>query len=280
MGDENKVRDAADAIKGIAEAIPLYQDALQPAVREVGVGLHTLSKTVHIALAPVKALVWGWDKIESFVTDTVARKLEGVPAERVVPPQPHVVVPALESLRYLGEEPQLRDLFANLLAASLDGLTTAKAHPGFVEIIKNMSPDEARLLKVFASRGLLPAVSLRASLSPQETTYKILARRVVLVAEAAGCTSPSQESSYLDNLSRLGLIEEIGGFGDLSGPTLSDKTLYEPLEKSEYVRELRIETEKRGATLIVSQGVIRLTDLGHQFCAVCILEHATLVQQR
>jgi hypothetical protein len=31
MGEENKVRDAADAVKGIVEAVPVYQDALQPA---------------------------------------------------------------------------------------------------------------------------------------------------------------------------------------------------------------------------------------------------------
>lgn len=33
MGDENKIRDVADAVKGIVEAVPIYDDALQQAGR-------------------------------------------------------------------------------------------------------------------------------------------------------------------------------------------------------------------------------------------------------
>ena len=42
MSDESKIRDAADAVKGVVEAISVYQDALQPAVKEIGKGLETV----------------------------------------------------------------------------------------------------------------------------------------------------------------------------------------------------------------------------------------------
>lgn len=63
MPEDSKIRDAADAIKGIAQAVPVYQAVLQPAAQEIVVSLQTVAKTIHIALAPVSALVWGYDSM-------------------------------------------------------------------------------------------------------------------------------------------------------------------------------------------------------------------------
>jgi hypothetical protein len=41
MAGENKIRDAADAIKGVVQAVPVDQDALQPLMRvssRIGLG--------------------------------------------------------------------------------------------------------------------------------------------------------------------------------------------------------------------------------------------------
>ena len=102
MSDENKIRDAADAVKGIAEAVPIYQDAVQPAAKEIGTALQTVAKTIHIALAPVSALVWGFDQIKDFVSTKVAEKLKDVPPENIATPKPNVAGPALEALKYTG----------------------------------------------------------------------------------------------------------------------------------------------------------------------------------
>jgi hypothetical protein len=116
MSEENKIRDAADAIKGIAQAVPVYQDLLQPAVQEIVIGLQTVAKTIHIALSPISALVWGYDTIEDFVSTRVAEKLKHVPLSNIKTPEPHIVGPALEALRYTGHQEALRELYANLLA--------------------------------------------------------------------------------------------------------------------------------------------------------------------
>lgn len=44
VAEESKIRDAADAAKGILEATPVYQDALQPAAKQVGKALETVGK--------------------------------------------------------------------------------------------------------------------------------------------------------------------------------------------------------------------------------------------
>jgi hypothetical protein len=130
MASENRIKDTADAVKGIVEAVPVYQDALQPAVREIGVGLQTIAKTIHIALAPISGLVWGYEQIKEFVCTRLAEKLKDVPPERIQTPEPNVVGPALEALRYTGHEDNLRELYANLLATSLDFTDRAAGSSG------------------------------------------------------------------------------------------------------------------------------------------------------
>lgn len=90
MGEEHKIKDAADAVKGLVQAVPVYQDALQPAAQEIGSHLKTIAKAVGVAIAPCKALVWGYAAIEDFVNTRVVQKLQDVAPEKIVQPDPHV----------------------------------------------------------------------------------------------------------------------------------------------------------------------------------------------
>ncbi|WML53254.1 hypothetical protein RCG17_00630 [Neobacillus sp. PS3-12] len=47
------------------EIIPeVYKDGLQLTVKELGKDLHTISRLVTIALTPISAMVWSYDKIK------------------------------------------------------------------------------------------------------------------------------------------------------------------------------------------------------------------------
>jgi hypothetical protein len=146
VSDENKIRDAADAVKGIVEAVPVYQDVLQPAARELGVALQTVAKTVHIVLTPVSALVWGYDKIKEWLQVALTEKLKDVPPEEIVPPRVAIAGPAIEALRFAADEPILRELYANLLATSMSSKRQGKAHPAFVDIIKQLEANDVHIL--------------------------------------------------------------------------------------------------------------------------------------
>lgn len=220
MPEENKIRDAADAIKGVVEAVSIYQDALQPAVKEVGTALQTVAKTIHIALAPVSALVWGYDRIKDFVSTRVAEKLRDVPPENIATPKPNVAGPALESLRYTGHEESLRELYANLLAASMDTRTATDAHPAFAEIIRQLTPDEARLLKIMAHPRALPLLIVRWEYKTetlQERGGQDVLVHFSTLGEEAGCQFPDAVPKYIDNLSRLGLTE-VPAFFEYTSP--------------------------------------------------------------
>ena len=47
---DTNVKTTIDAITGLVQAVPIYQDTLQPAAKQVGKSLETVAKTVNIAL--------------------------------------------------------------------------------------------------------------------------------------------------------------------------------------------------------------------------------------
>jgi Abortive infection alpha len=268
MTDNNNIRDAAEAIKGIVEAVPIYEDLVQPAAREIGTALQTVTKTLHILLAPISSLVWGYDKIKDFVSVKVAEKLEGVPEQQLRSPEPHVAGPVLEALRYTGYQEALRDMYANLLATSIDSNTATQAHPAFVEIIRQMSPDEALIVKVLAQTGNAPKIDLRA----EEKTSSLghwRHRNFTLVPYDAGCTSPQLGSHYMINLQRLGLIELRETY-HLQGDDGID--LYQPLlEHAEIKATKTLLDSSADKKLDINYGAAMLTDLGKQFCFACVI---------
>src|SRR5690606_41068173 len=123
------VKTTIDAVTGLVKAVPVYQDTLQPAAKQIGQSLETVTKTVNIALAPIKALVWGYEKIEEFITTRVSEKLKNVPEENITTPPPQVAGPAVEALRFSGHDPNLRERYANLLATALYKTTIHQANP-------------------------------------------------------------------------------------------------------------------------------------------------------
>jgi hypothetical protein len=210
MSEESKIRDAADVVKGIVEAVPVYQDAVQPAAKEVGIALQTVAKTIHIVLAPVSALVWGFEQIKDFISTKVAEKMKHVPPEFITSPKPNVAGPALEALRYTGHEESLRDMYANLLAASMDARIAAGVHPAFVEIIRQLTPDEARLIRLLATPKPLPLITLRQEFKTQTATERggrHILTNFSLLGYKASCEFPQLTPVYLDNLCRLGLAD-------------------------------------------------------------------------
>jgi hypothetical protein len=266
MTEDNKTRDAIDAVTGLAKAVPVYQDVLQPAAQEVGKGLQTVAKTIHLALAPVSALVWGYDQIKEFVSTRVAEKLAKVPPERIKSPAPNVAGPALEALRYSGHEPTLREMYANLLAMSLDSATAHKAHPAFVEMLKVISPDEAKILRLFASRTHWPVVDVHMNIK-DGPGYNVIFRNFSFIGQEAAVAFDALTPNYLDNLCRLGLIE-LPADVHLTAPGTYDSLKQAPV----WVKHRESLPEDQRALLEFDERCVRLTSLGHQFCDACVVD--------
>ncbi|AZF48249.1 MULTISPECIES: DUF4393 domain-containing protein [unclassified Pseudomonas] len=265
MSDSNNTKDVIDAVAGLTKEIPIYQDFLQPAVQELGKGLHTLSKTVSLALLPVSALVWGVDEIKDFVVTKVTQKLRNVPEEDVIAPRPNVGGPILEALRYTGHEDELSDMYANLLASAMDVSTANHSHPSFVESIKQMTSDEAKIMKLFLKRDAFPTLTIRAEFKESNSGYD----HTLLVSDLGSlaiCESPAMTPYFLDNLRRLGLVELLREHG------LHDAAGYEVLEESngvvQAISEISYEEEMKARII---RGAVKVSPLGRLFLQVCVV---------
>lgn len=263
MNENINIKDAAEAVKGIVEAVPVYQDLAQPAVKEIGKGLHTLSKVIHIALAPVSAAVWGYEKISNYVQSSLEKKLENVPQENIVPPDISVAGPALEALRFVGDKEELREMFSTLLSTSMNCDTSKFAHPSFVEIIKQLSSDEAKML---SNINLLPLPILSVRLvdkNPQKYYWEPLVDFSLLPHES-NCEFTELGPSYINNLNRLGLIS-------VSYNTFhTGENVYAPLENHESVKvweNVAIQSNRNFETV---KGYLDTTDFGKLFYRACI----------
>jgi Abortive infection alpha len=121
-------------------------------------------------------------------------------------------------------------MYANLLAAAMDKETAELAHPGFVEVLRQLTPDEARLVRALRLSGI-PILRLKAMDLRQGNTW-FHQEEVTLLGEQAGCDHPGLVWSYLTNIERLGLLR--------TDPDhfISDE-MYEPLESSAQTQAFR-----------------------------------------
>jgi hypothetical protein len=271
VNEENKIRDVVDAVTGVAKAVPVYQDIVQPAAQELGKALQTVAKTVHVALAPVSALVWGYDQVKEFVSTKVAERLKNVPPENIVTPKPNVAGPVLEALRYTGHEPLLSDLYANLLAASMDKSTANGALPAFVEIIKQLTPDEAKLVGLFIYERTMsfPLITVRweyKNPTPDKNGGSDVLVNFSQIGFIAHCEYPNMTPMYIDNLCRLGLAEIPAMF------VYTSVGVYDPLENAPEVLQKKSEIEQNPEfKFALERKGLRVTELGKQFARTCVL---------
>ncbi len=264
--DTGKITEIAQAVATITEKVPVYQDAIPPAAQELGKGLHLVVRAVTAALTPLEGFIWGIDQIRDFVRSKVAEKLRSVPPEEIQEPEPHIAVPAIEALRYTGAKEELAEMYANLLATSMDVKTALHAHPAFVDMIKNLSPDEARMLRHLSSNTLYPVINIKL-VQNDNNSFIVVHRHVSLLGLDAQCQYPFLAANYLDNLVRLGLAEiPESGF-------LMDESIYKRIEDYAQIKDLldsykklpdrRPEVEKLRASV---------TDLGKQFIRACVID--------
>ncbi len=75
-----------------------------------------------------------------------------------------IVGPAVEASKYFIEEAHCRDMFAKLIASSCDSSKTRFVHPVFPEIIKQLSPLDAKFLMLFKENRTYPVVELNEEL--------------------------------------------------------------------------------------------------------------------
>ena len=192
------------------------------------------------------------------------QELRDVPPENIVPPTPRIAVPALQNAS-ITEEPEIRKLYAKLLANSMNSVVKDGVHPGFVEIVKQLSPDEAKILAYMRYHTRVPTITLVYT-DDKESGISVVTD-FTDVTFRTNCEKPYDWLKYIDNLVRLGLLKR----STLS--SLTDKSVYEPLKNHPYIVP-RCDDEpirKSGFQKYrLDEGYVDLTAYGIGFCNICL----------
>jgi Abortive infection alpha len=152
----------------------------------------------------------------------------------------------------------LRARGAELLRQSADVEEQDGAHPAYARILVELSPDEARILRLLARDGPQPAIDVRAA-NLIGVGSQLVARALNMMGTEAGCRTPERVPAYLNNLERLGLI-------CFSQEPLDDPSRYQVLE----AQPQAMDAIKRAGRARTIQRTVRLTAFGSDFCDVCL----------
>lgn len=158
---------AGELASKLADAIPAkeaYKDAVQPGARQIGTALGTVGHLLNSVLRPLQSLDKVWTCMFERLDGWLAQRLQGVPPSELTEPPPTVAGNVLTGLLFAQDEPDIREMFLNLLATSMVRRTKALAHPSFAGILKEMTPDEARIMMHIAKTQRVPVLRIRSRL--------------------------------------------------------------------------------------------------------------------
>jgi hypothetical protein len=204
----------------------------QMADRDLGSGLQVLVK---LASAPLRSLPETAARLPAVLRELGERR-RGIPPARRTIPNPALALGALTG--GLTNDEVLRTRYLNLLAASMDRATSGQVHPGFLSVLRQMTPDETRIFSRFESDGPYPVISVQSH-PKHGGARRTELRHFNLLGEEAGCEHPQRAAMYLDNLCRLGLTE-------LRPTRLSEDTrMFKPLESHAEVKSVMAQIANR-----------------------------------
>ncbi len=254
----------------------VYDDIAHPVASEAGKFLRRIPRAINAALMPVdKWIIQQEYNIEATKTE-LELKLKNIDPEHIVPPEPYIAVPALQSISYCMSNKELYDLYANLLAKAMVSDTKDFVHPSFVEIIKQLAPNDALVLKQFISSEQSIAAAI-ISLNIRKIGLNAVNREQFSYGPSDLVTniqinslSEEQIKISIDNLKRLGLIEILDRH-------LINESDYEFVKASgEYERFSEKfhnwdDPQYKTESIFIDKKMLITTPLGNKFCDICIL---------
>jgi len=153
---------------------------------------------------------------------------------------------------------ELRERGAELLRRSADVHFVEDMHPAYERILGELTPDEARILRLLAKEGPQPTVDVRTN-RPLGIGSELIEAGLSMIGRQAGVRHMARTKAYLNNLFRLGLVwfsrEEV------------EPSRYQVVEVQP---EVQAAMAKAGRAPKTVRRSIHLTPFGEDFCKTCL----------
>lgn len=247
------------ALKVPGLLVEIYGDLAKPGVQQAGKALGTVLGLGNTVLWPIH---WANERSRIYLErnlDNYRARLERIPLDEIVAVPPEIGVPIAEKLTYV-RDTKLADLYINLLAKASAADTASKAHPSFVNVINNLSPDEAQLLELFIGARDLEFVTAKWQ---GPGIYSFAGDLLVAPQHFSNLAFPQNVSAYFANLAGLGLV------AINHGRPKADISVYATLEPHWRAQFPPDKAPGPDRTLVLERGVITSTEFGVLFIAAC-----------
>lgn len=210
--------------------------------------------------------------IDAYKND-ILQEISQIPPEKIKEPALNIIGPAIEASKYYIDDETIRQMFAKLISASMNTDSDTSIHPSYVEVIKQMTPTDALVLKSLASNnnsGSIANLSVTVSTGGTKTVF------TNLYLGTEKITDQNQIGLSLSNLSRLGVLEL-----DHSKQS-ADESTYDAFKDISQYAALKLHISQNNSTITtqndvqklsgpnVEKGIARLTAFGTNFCEICL----------
>jgi len=148
---------------------------------------------------------------EKYVNDfkeKVYIKIGNIPQDNLIEPAISIVGPIIEPSKYYYEGEYFREMFSELLAAACDKKHIYTIHRSFVEILKQLSPLDAKLLGSFRYNNSYPICDIEA-IDKNTKLITPFYQSIFDFLSMENEFSPEERiflTASLDNLKRLGIL--------------------------------------------------------------------------
>ncbi len=267
MPGDDPIKVAKEGVALVAEVLKAAGDS--PQVREAAGNLGqtavTLTKTINNVLVPLAAINFAFDKAKAYFSgrfqQDIAERAQAIPPEHIVEPKASIAGPTLQGLAFTHEEPNLKEMYLNLLTTSMDGRSASFAHPAFVEIIKQLDSEDARLVRgALQSPSAIPIVQILRKLKDGSSFNVLFQHLLNLKDSTTGApVEDSQLPAMIDNWIRLGLVEVA------YDKHLTDAAHYSWAEQRPEFLRLSQAAQPDGAKVEYKMGIMQRTELGKRF---------------
>jgi len=234
------------------------EEALNPSASLFG---QALSGIAHKVLDPlIRYNIVKEQEMKDF-TEKIQNRTTAIPMEDRDAEKVGLTLKAVEDSSYQLNSEELREMFANLIASTLDSRVNNEVHPSFSSILKDFSPKDASLFKVLFKENSLPITTVRVKESSSGTGVNL--KENIILLENQDISEPVA----LNNLIRFGLVEIFPG-NTLSSQKYVER--YNNFKQSQYYKLQEsqlpmVTTEFNFDTIHTVEGKIEITSLGNVF---------------
>lgn len=229
-----------------------------PASKQLGKALGNVAGLLNTTTLPIKL----FNQYAKKNYEKLEEKLRDVPEENIREVEPEIAIPIMEKIAYTSND-NLAELYTNLLASASQKDKVNLVHPGFINKINSMAPDEANILELFRNNNNIPYIIFRAENVKNEGIN--ISNKLTNLENKINIDANTFQV-HIENLISLSLIE------DNQGSYLIDENLYKTLENAYPQFKIKVE-QKLYANydkLKITKSYYTLSKVGQVFIKSCI----------